>query len=93
MPAVSRAHQGKTESGVGYVKRNAIAGLSFASFAALEEHLTQWRIEADRRIHGTTHEAPAVRFVRDERATLRPLPSTALRIEHHDDRPGATATP
>jgi len=72
--------KGKTESGVGYVKRNAIAGLSFASFAALEEHLTQWCLEADRRIHGTTHEPPAVRFERDERATLRPLPSPALRV-------------
>ena len=72
--------KGKTESGVGYVKRNALAGLSFASFAALEEHLTQWRIEADRRIHGTTHEPPTVRFERDERATLRPLPSAALRV-------------
>lgn len=72
--------KGKTESGVGYVKRNALAGLSFLSFAALEAHLEQWRLEADRRIHGTTHEAPADRFVRDERAALRPLPSPSLRV-------------
>lgn len=72
--------KGKTESGVGYVKRNALAGLSFLSFAALEAHLEQWRLEADRRIHGTTHEAPADRFARDERAALRPLPSPALRV-------------
>jgi transposase len=32
--------KGKTESGVGYVKRNAIAGRSFGSFVALEAHLT-----------------------------------------------------
>jgi transposase len=50
--------KGKTESGVGYVKRNAIAGLSFVSFAALEAHLVGWMVEADRRIHGTTHERP-----------------------------------
>lgn len=72
--------KGKTESGVGYVKRNAIAGLSFSSFAALETHLGQWMVEADRRIHGTTHEQPAARFERDERAALRPLPSSALRV-------------
>jgi transposase len=72
--------KGKTESGVGYVKRNAIAGLSFASFAALEEHLTRWMVEADRRIHGTTHERPCERFDRDERQALRPLPSPAMPV-------------
>jgi hypothetical protein len=29
-------------------------------------------------VHGTTFEVPAVRFERDERARLRPLPSRAL---------------
>ena len=59
--------KGKTESGVGYVKRNAIAGRSFDSFAALEAHLATWMIDADTRIHGTTHERPLDRFERDER--------------------------
>lgn len=72
--------KGKTESGVGYVKRNAIARLTFESFAALEAHLERWREEADQRIHGTTHEPPRDRFDRDERATLRPLPSSHLRV-------------
>lgn len=72
--------KGKTESGVGYVKRNAIAGLSFASFAALETHLEQWMVSADERTHGTTHEQPSVRFERDERAALRPLPSTSVPV-------------
>lgn len=31
--------KGKDEHGVGYVKRNAIAGRTFASWAALEAHL------------------------------------------------------
>ena len=37
-------------------------------------------MDADRRPadHGTTHEAPIVRFERDERAALRPLPLRAL---------------
>ncbi len=66
--------KGKDERGVGYVKHNAIAGRSFASWAALEAHLAWWMREvADVRIHGTTGEAPIVRFERDEAAVLRAL--------------------
>jgi hypothetical protein len=72
--------KGKTESGVGYVKRNAIAGLSFTSFAALEAHLASWIIEADQRVHGTTHERPLDRFLRDEKQALRRLPSPAMPV-------------
>jgi transposase len=72
--------KGKTESGVGYVKRNALAGLAFASFAELEAHLARWMVEADRRIHGTTHERPCDRFEREERAALRPLPANPLPV-------------
>lgn len=68
--------KGKDERGVGYVKGNAIAGRRFESFAALEAHLDQWTREvADVRIHGTTGETPMARFLRDERAALRPLPT------------------
>lgn len=72
--------KGKTESGVGYVKRNAIAGLSFLSFASLQSHLEQWMIEADQRIHGTTHERPCDRFDRAERAAMRELPERGLPV-------------
>lgn len=66
--------KGKDERGVGYVKRNAIAGRSFASWAALEAHLAWWMREiADVRVHGTTGEAPIMRFEREEAAALRPL--------------------
>jgi transposase len=71
--------KGKIERGVGYVKHNALAGRSFASFEELQRHLARWMVEvADRRIHGTTKEQPAVRFDRDERQALRPLPSRPL---------------
>lgn len=70
--------KGKTESGVKYVKRNALAGRPFDSFCALEQHLAAWMVEADRRIHGTTHEAPLDRFVRAEHAALRALPARPL---------------
>jgi transposase len=66
--------KGKDERGVGYVKRNAIAGRSFPSWAALEAHLARWTREvADVRVHGTTGEPPVARFGRDEAAALRPL--------------------
>ena len=66
--------KGKDERGVGYVKRNAIAGRSFASWAALEAHLALWMREvADVRVHGTTGEPPIERFERDEATALRPL--------------------
>jgi len=66
--------KGKDERGVGYVKRNAIAGHDFISWAALEGHLDWWMREiADQRVHGTTGEAPLVRFQREEGAALAPL--------------------
>jgi transposase len=66
--------KGKDERGVGYVKRNAIAGREFASWAAFEAHLEAWTREvADVRVHGTTGEAPIVRFRRDEAAALQPI--------------------
>lgn len=72
--------KGKVESGVKYVKRNALAGRSFPSFAALEAHLAAWTAKADRRVHGTTNEVPIERFERAERAALLPLPSREVRV-------------
>lgn len=66
--------KGKDERGVGYVKRNAIAGHGFDSMAAVEAHLVWWMREvADIRVHGTTGEAPITRFRAKEAAALRPL--------------------
>ena len=65
--------KGKDERGVGYVKRNAVAGRRFETWAAFEAHLRQWvREVADRRVHGTTGEPPIVRFQR-EAGALKPL--------------------
>jgi transposase len=73
--------KGKIERGVGYVKHNALAGRLFASFDHLQRHLARWMVEfADQRIHGTTREKPMVRFARDERQALRPLPSRPLAV-------------
>jgi hypothetical protein len=66
--------KGKDERGVGYVKRNAIAGRSFASWAEMEAPLAAWTREvADRRIHGTTGASPIDRFRHDEAQALKPL--------------------
>ena len=70
--------KGKDERGVGYVKRNAIAGHAFVSIEALQGHLQCWMREiADVRVHGTTGETPLKRFERDEQRALRPLASKA----------------
>lgn len=69
--------KGKDERGVGYVKKNAIAGRRFESWAAFEAHLDRWTREiADQREHGTTGVAPAERFAA-EAGALRPLSGRA----------------
>ena len=66
--------KGKDENGVGYVKKNALAGRRFASWAELQAHVAQWQREvADVRSHGSTGESPRTRFERDERTALLPL--------------------
>lgn len=66
--------KGKTERGVGYVKNNAVAGHSFESWEAFEAHLSAWERDiANARVHGTTGEAPRLRFDRDEAHRLAPL--------------------
>jgi hypothetical protein len=70
--------KGKDERGVGYVKRNAIAGHRFESLEVLRAHLARWMREvADTRVHGTTGELPIVRFERAERQALKPLEAKA----------------
>ena len=85
--------KGKDERGVAYVKRNAMAGREFSSWAQLEAHLVRWNREvADLRVHGTTGEVPYERFVRAEAMALQPLPTQPsflaerelVRIVHND---------
>jgi transposase len=63
--------KGKVESGVKYVKRNALAGRRFSGLEELNAWLLEWCLAvADQRVHGTTHELPAHRFARAEAAAL-----------------------
>ena len=71
--------KGKIENGVKFVKRNALAGRAFASFAELEAHLSSWTTRVDGRVHGTTNEIPNERFEK-ERPTLKALPSPSIRV-------------
>lgn len=67
-------HKGKVESGVRYVRRNALAGRTFRDAAEANAHLIQWILgTAGTREHGTTHEAPLARFA-VERGALQSLP-------------------
>ena len=73
-PPYRQRTKGKDENGVGYAKKNALADLTFVSWAALEAHLAQWQREvAGLRRQGSTGEVHRVRFERDERTALAPL--------------------
>ena len=69
-------HKGKIESGVNYVKSNALKGKKFSSLAEQNEYLLSWEQNvADTRIHGTTRKQVAKLFEDNERGALKPLPS------------------
>ena len=81
-PKACRPHRprtkGKDERGVRYVKESGLAGHDFVSWQAMEAHLDGWNRQiADQRCHGTTGEAPLLRFERQEAAALLPLPERA----------------
>jgi len=65
--------KGRVENGVGYVKKNFLAGLELADLAAVQAAGTLWMdTVANVRLHESTHERPIDRF-EHERAVLRPL--------------------
>jgi len=67
--------KGKVERPISYVRRGFIYGREFLNDADLEAQLRRWlERTANARLHGTTKEQPVVRFERDERALLEPLP-------------------
>jgi transposase len=67
--------KGKVESGVGYVKHNALAGRRFHSWEELNGWLERWSAEvADLRVHGTTHERPIDRFAQERLTPLGTRP-------------------
>jgi transposase len=70
-------HKGKVESGVKYVKNNALKGRVFKSLTEQNALLKQWeRTIADGRIHGTTRKQVRKLFEQNEKPALKPLPSS-----------------
>ena len=66
--------KGRVENGVGYVKKNFLAGLDIPSFDAVNPAAVVWRDTiANLRLHGETHRKPLDLFV-EEKPRLKPLP-------------------
>ena len=72
---VGAGHEkGRVEAGVGYVKKNFLAGLDIPDFRALNPAARHWLDSvANVRVHGETHKRPLDLFAL-ERDQLRPLP-------------------
>lgn len=65
--------KGKVEAGVKYTKQDAFYGDTFRDETELRAHIRQWLDEvANQRIHGSTGQAPQVRYDAEERAHMKP---------------------
>jgi hypothetical protein len=66
--------KGKVERPIRYVRSNFLYGREFLGDGDLDAQRLWWLdTVANPRVHRTTHEVPAARFARDERAVLLPL--------------------
>src|SRR3989442_1331089 len=66
--------KGRVENGVGYVKKNFLAGLDIPDFSALNPAARYWLdTVANVRLHGETRDTPTALWHK-ERPSLRPLP-------------------
>ena len=67
--------KGRVENGVGYIKKNFLAGLELTEFAPLNPAARVWLdTVANVRVHGETQRRPADLF-NEEKPHLRPLPA------------------
>lgn len=80
-------HKGKVESGVKYVKNNALKARQFTSLDEENRCLENWeRTVADKRIHGTTKQQVSKRFEEVERSALLPRPLERFAFFHEAKR-------
>jgi transposase len=80
-------HKGKIESGVKYVKNNALRARVFDSLQKQNEFLLDWELSvADTRIHGTTRRHVRQVFESIERPALGPLPVERFPFFHEGRR-------
>lgn len=76
-PPYAPEKKGKVESGVKYVKRNALLGRDGETLEQVNDALVRWvRDIAGTRMHGTTGKQPLELFEAVERAALLTLPQT-----------------
>jgi len=67
--------KGRVENGVGYVKKNFLAGLELPDFSAVNPAAKHWQDQiANVRVHGATHKQPVELFPM-EKQSLSPLPA------------------
>jgi transposase len=67
--------KGKIESTIRFIKSSFWPGLSFDSLAELNRQTRLWCDEVNRRLHGTTREAPLERFPREALTPLNGQPA------------------
>jgi transposase len=72
--------KGRVENGVGYIKKNFLAGLDIPDFAAVHPAVRHWLdAVANVRIHGETHKKPLELFEK-ERPFLNALPANLFDV-------------
>lgn len=80
-------HKGKIESGIKYVKNNALKGRTFVSLEEQNRFLLEWeKTVADCRIHGTTRKQVQGLFEEAERTALLPLAPMFFAFYHEAQR-------
>ena len=69
-------HKGKVERSMPTVRQQLVAGRQYRDLAEANEKALAWSMTGiGMEKHGTTHEEPVLRFERDERSCLIPLPA------------------
>jgi hypothetical protein len=69
------AHKGRVERSVPIVRQQLIAGRHYSDIVAANDYAKGWgKDEIAHRVTRTTGETPWIRFTRDERPTMLPLP-------------------
>lgn len=85
--AYTPRHKGKIESGIKYVKGNALKGRVFETLSAQNRCLAEWEAGvAGVRIHGTTKKQVKEVFEQSERSALLPLPRDRFPFYHEGER-------
>lgn len=75
--------KGKVESGVKYVKQDALYDERFRDESHLHDHVAHWLDEiANTRVHGTTGQPPISRYRAEEKAKMQPyFAPTSVQLE------------